>query len=551
MKLFYSEDLTTKPDYGDHVVLVEDTFGRLHSNLWDDFGFKITFKCFLTYENEKHELGYIKLLFNGKDHSRDFIKSNFSHSDDGFYELNDSIKDFVTVGNEIKYYKKLNSIFDNNTEALNKYLSLINDVSYNINNEAEYQKWDGFSGSFLRESSHVANMTNGYKIATGSYSPKDEFTMTVEGEPFVDFNFSVLSNTFGNANILVGNNGYGKTQLLKKISRIFTGLEKQEERWPFFHKLLVVSFSPFESFLTEKELAKALGQSTTGKKKRTSFINEYSYIGIKSDNKTNPISIDSVNRRSVSSYLKALQFDIENGCWFITDDIYEKQSLIDSTLKKAMPFAHMGIRTKSGAFFHSDNLIEQLLSDSDSFKDSVNYEYGLVFLDESDNEIKLSSGQKIYSHIIPGIISEITDESLILIDEPELYLHPELEIGLISMLKNILSETRSFAIIATHSTITVREFEREHVHIFRERGHVMLSEIQTFGSSLEEIGDYVFNGASTKKSYQEAVEDIADNYETTEEIIEKYSSELGSGAIAHLYQIKHKAKDEDIIKFED
>lgn len=46
--------------------------------------------------------------------------------------------------------------------------------------------------------------------------------------------------------------------------------------------------------------------------------------------------------------------------------------------------------------------------------------------------------------MIPAIISELEEESLLILDEPELYLHPELEVGLINMLKNILDETKSF-----------------------------------------------------------------------------------------------------------
>ncbi|EGQ7962977.1 ATP-binding protein, partial [Vibrio parahaemolyticus] len=140
--------------------------------------------------------------------------------------------------------------------------------------------------------------------------------------------------------------------------------------------------------------------------------------------------------------------------------------------------------------------------------------------------------------------------SLLLIDEPELYLHPALEIGLISMLKFILKETSSFAIIATHSAITVREFDRDYVHIFRSKEQVIPSEIQTYGGTLEEISDYVFNGENTKKPFQTEVEDLAKEYDDTSSAIKDLSNKLGSKAIAHLYRTYEKGED-DNITFED
>ncbi|PHI39160.1 hypothetical protein CBQ28_01165 [Pseudoalteromonas sp. GCY] len=121
-----------------------------------------------------------------------------------------------------------------------------------------------------------------------------------------------------------------------------------------------------------------------------------------------------------------------------------------------MSFEQIGLKSSNGQIILHDQYDET---------DDIDEAYGLVFLDEELNEIKLSSGQRMYSLFVPSIISEIKKESLLLIDEPELYLHPELEVGLISMLKKVLSETNSFAIIATHSAIIAREIQSDFVHI--------------------------------------------------------------------------------------
>ncbi|HHX8277375.1 TPA: AAA family ATPase, partial [Vibrio diabolicus] len=462
----------------------------------------------------------------------------------------------ISLGNESSYYKKIRSLLDDEDSIID-YLQTIQDASYLSESKKTYERWDGFANSFLRDSSSSAILKKGYQIAIGSYSPTQNFIMPVDGSPAVDFSFSLTSKTPGHTNVIVGNNGYGKSLLLRRIAEIYSGIEVNETKWPFFDKLLVVSFSPFESdFLTKKELAEKLGQSTTGKHKRTKFINEYAYIGTKSDNESTPTSIETVNIRSANAYLNAINFDRLNGWWIINPDkssaspITTKKCMIEETLKKAMEFKSIAITLKSGELVYSDELSKYISDDFDGFKKSVDFRKGLTFLDEKNDKISLSSGQSIYSHIIPGIISEIKDESLILIDEPELYLHPELEIGLISMLKFILKETTSFAIIATHSPITVREFDRDYVHIFRSKENIVPSEIQTYGGSLEEISDYVFNGVKTKKSFQEEVEKLVKKYEENPEEIENLPKILGSKAIAHLYRIYEKDSD-DNITFED
>jgi hypothetical protein len=62
--------------------------------------------------------------------------------------------------------------------------------------------------------------------------------------------------------------------------------------------------------------------------------------------------------------------------------------------------------------------------------------------------IELSSGQRLFTFIVINILGAIRRDSLILIDEPELFLHPSLEIQFIGMLKKILSQFNSKALLA-------------------------------------------------------------------------------------------------------
>ena len=73
------------------------------------------------------------------------------------------------------------------------------------------------------------------------------------------------------------------------------------------------------------------------------------------------------------------------------------------------------------------------------------------------NKVDISSGQRLFCYIVLNVVGQIRSDSLIVIDEPELFLHPTLEIEFISLLKKVLeafnsnktSKTRTPTIILT------------------------------------------------------------------------------------------------------
>ncbi len=70
------------------------------------------------------------------------------------------------------------------------------------------------------------------------------------------------------------------------------------------------------------------------------------------------------------------------------------------------------------------------------------------------------------------------------------------------MLKQILSATNSFAIIATHSAIIAREIQSDYIHILEENYKSRQPDIETLGNSLERITADVFGDRVTEKPYR-------------------------------------------------
>jgi predicted ATPase len=149
--------------------------------------------------------------------------------------------------------------------------------------------------------------------------------------------------------------------------------------------------------------------------------------------------------------------------------------------------------------------------------------------------IPLSSGQQTFIDLIINLLSLIKNESLILIDEPENTLHPNLEVDFMRILQSILNDFDSFAIIATHSATIVREVPSEFVHVikFNESGQPVIQQpsIKTFGADIGTITNYIFDDIfKDEKPFEnwflEVKEKYKEKYETFDKFEEKYRAIL-------------------------
>lgn len=131
--------------------------------------------------------------------------------------------------------------------------------------------------------------------------------------------------------------------------------------------------------------------------------------------------------------------------------------------------------------------------------DFEDFESKLYFFNENQLIPSLSSGQETFVNLIINILALIKPNSLILIDEPENTLHPNIEIDFISILQDILSDEDfdSFAIIATHSPTIVREVPESFVRVIKFDGSrqplIDSPSIKTFGADIGTITNYVFD----------------------------------------------------------
>jgi len=553
MKVYYAK--TDEHHDMEGVYLRLDNFGTKFSAPWDDFGYIVTFNAELYEDGCSWFLGAIKFLVKNETNTATFFeKEGEKTKSDLIFDVTNllNITSSVSSAQELDYYRKVKSIFKT-TERVDKYLTTICDASFYESESSDFSTWDGYSETLMRDSSsRLAIFKKGYAIANGRYIADKQFSIQLEGladsfEP-IDFTFDA-TREIGESriNLLIGKNGVGKTHVLRHLTEIISGLGDEASKWPYFHKLMVIAFSPFENFYTEPQILEMLNKKLRGdskkkdrnKKRKVMAINEYAYIGFKDEKSL--FNVDWPKKVSARSLESILKYDRDNSWWYDSSRL----KILFDTLKLSIEFDCIKLQNKKG---EPIEVYENSQLDPTKFSSPINHDYGIEFYLAGVKK-ELSSGQLIYSYMIPSIVSEIEDESLIILDEPELYLHPSMEIGLVEMLRHLLEETSSYAIIASHSAVLAREIEKNSIKILRKNdGRTIISppSFETYGASLEKISKEVFDDSEIDKPFEEDLNKLIAKAESIENIIEEHANDLGDSALIYLATKTLEGNDEAI-----
>ena len=154
----------------------------------------------------------------------------------------------------------------------------------------------------------------------------------------------------------------------------------------------------------------------------------------------------------------------------------------------------------------------------------------LAFFGDKGEKIHPSSGQLAFFRFALHFLSYADVGTLVIVDEPETHLHPNLVCDFMSLLHNVLSLTKSIALIATHSPYIVREVPTHCVHVLTrgEEGQVQTGGVylKTLGASVSSISHAVFGDATVQKYHQTIAKQLASTNQTLEELIESYKEIL-------------------------
>lgn len=563
MRVFYHGRRSTlkKPS----IEGTDDALELLWDN-WDDHTYKTSFATLCRINGELVELGPIRILIENKTTTSDHLDKLRTLGWSG--EFPPPGINFISVPSEISFYQQLKSQL-NSKVAINVAKSL-KDASYLVHSledesAIELTKTLGFKNSLQRERGSISAFVDGWKILENQKIAVQNFKFSFQNvfrEPStLVLNFSSNSILPNDINVLIGPNGVGKSRVLHQIVAAWNRLSNAEssfEEEPNLSQIVVLSYSPFEHFPVDMERLKVQDKKayryfglrgrgparTEGAIGRTRLSLDFpkadavqSIIScIADDQKFQAIShwakkvatVESVLRTAFEFDFAAVQIPPDKQPRYLYSNIEDinQPASIDIEDKRFIP-----ISIHTSKYLKADSLMQASLPKEGVtfFKDNI--------------PIELSSGQRLFAYIVINLLGIIRRNSLVLIDEPELFLHPTLEIQFIEMLKEILASFNSKALLATHSEVTVREVPAECVHVFqRTEDGLVISQppFQTFGGDIQRISSYVFGDNYVSKPFETWLKEKLEEYGSANALLAAVGNNLSEEMII---QIKSMGDD--------
>lgn len=525
----------------------EDNVLSLSGNNWNDFDRYMTLNASLIFDGQRFDVSLqLKVLIEGENDTTKKLDELCGKGWNGVFPVPGLT--YVSVPSDIDFYKAIISKLGE--EPAKEVLRDIRDAGFCVaQGDLDAKRLvdsSDFRTSLLRESGAHKSYEDGWKLFEGITTEVRNFDLFFscrssqsKSIPF-QFESSLLPYDI---NVLIGSNGVGKSHCLKELVSgwLQSDNQKQEElpscfdKRPNFSKLILISYSPFEEFRLDLSGTKLIDKSA------------YKYFGFR---QITGVDEDGSIKIGINRHLPVLEASHSLIDAMYDDEKYDfiknrvrKLKAAEDVLQPALKYDDCAyeidlsleveaIRRYTTHINGKDYLLvnDQIakLVSLDVLKRACKLTEGVKFL-KGGKEVSLSSGQRLFTYIVINVLGSIREDSLVVIDEPELFLHPTLEIEFISLLKAVLKPFRSKAILATHSLAVVREVPSNCVHIFRQVDDlldVVPPPFETFGASVHKISSYVFGDKSVTKLFDDWLKGLVENEPDVEKLIESLGEEI-------------------------
>ncbi len=500
--------------------------------------------------------------------NQDFINLSNVISEDGRPK-------FITLLDGEESYRKLAVV--TNTEIRFEILKSLNDIVFltemNIISNSDRKnilETENFRLGFMRRGSAYQAFHRGSRHiwASGRLPVSDSR---------IPFLFSCILEGFGSAphtldvqyvdtpvledrvHCLVGKNGCGKTRILREMVLNFakkshpednclldnfdsTSLETVEFDGPEFRRVLCFTIDPHTQF-------------PTGTRSDSRF--EYIYTNLSNidinDSSTSSTNLtrllvdiirsnepldDSENnfigsRRTLLFNAIRPYISIENLLIPLQDDAIDQRIYIDDTGKKWISLHQLKTLNEQKALL----IYPYIKLDED-----------VIFTNNNRKIINLSSGHRAFFKFAVSFLSYIDIGTLVILDEPETHLHPNLICDFMNLLYEVLTATKSVALIATHSAYVVREVPTHCAHIYHIDDNGIPSEnlayLRTLGANVDNISHAIFGDSNAKKFHREIAKEIAASSKKIEKIISSYSEIMSPDLLSQISRLIEKDNEQ-------
>lgn len=478
-------------------VRKKDMICLYHSD-WDDWFTFNTLYSIYYYDRDGYEiiLGSVKIgQFNMIDNQRrPDLPSYFEKLGGNFFSL----------GQDSSYYENLSQISDNFRIQI---LDALNDIAFKPKLYQKALEENVTRISLLRDVSTTSVEGQFRKLASGNteltaYKFRFHYPNAkrdVEQDIVLDFSVIPYSNPPSNIQVIIGRNGVGKTFLFDNMVTTLLDTHKQIEKNSYFSdnknqlvdifsNLVFVSFSSFDNINPRLE-----------QKDKVENIN-YSYIGLKIINKEN----QSIRAKTPDEFTGEFTQSVEK-CIIGTKTRRWLKALETLEADPIFKDAEVSLIAKS------------------------NFNSGLKEFAAKTFE-RLSSGHKIVLLTITRLVETLEEKSLVLLDEPETYLHPPLVSAFIRALSELLIQRNAVAIIGTHSPVVLQEVPSSCVWTLRRNGSNIKPDrltIESFGENVGMLTQEVFGLEVTDSGFHNILKKLVEEFDTYEEAIKNIDKQLG------------------------
>lgn len=485
------------------------------SSSWNDFGLQT--ECWITVFEDGTRIfkENAKLAFVKKGSSPFVVLKTMLNEAGKDYLEGENLPTFFVLMGGMQDYR--NIVSQLGLEKANQILSQLNDLAL-IKHSEKNPPWlekayssKAFNDSFIRSSETFFAFNNAGHILNGLEEERldvvsDELELIFKLDGFennhvLNFRFDPSSIIPKRISVIIGKNGLGKSQSLAKlVSAALTGdtavFRDGREKRPMISRILAMS-TPGETAHTFPTVRKGTKHKILYRRLRMS----------RGSTGTNSPGIADLLTQLSRSY----ESIGENDRWdlFINSisKVFEVKAIViplkkEDTQEKPTGFTPKG-KTYTYSFPHlnaaglndfrgnAEGRILALRPRLDFKKDPQ-----ILF---GEKAYPMSSGQLSFFRFALQACLYIENGTLVLIDEPETHLHPNLISDFVEILDEILRLTGSAAIIATHSAYFVREVPRSQVLVLNERiiddrKYVTCENprLKTFGADVGAISHFVF-----------------------------------------------------------
>lgn len=455
-----------KDDYWGNGENIDGIY--LYADNWDDFGHKTTCELRIKKDGETIVIGSVKIADTSNEYTDvrniDFNVINKKNQNT-----------YISLG-ATDYYINLQKLGSDLREFI---LTQLNDVSFNLELLEYYKGILVVNDSFLRGKSLIDIKTRLHRLSHKKNKLSYEININNKNNDNQNISFEIDNTTLLPSNIqaIVGNNGTGKTKLLTELAQILSGDFYEEDNhinpvrreFNINHSLNDKYYASIEfdsDIILEKDVQKPIENLIF-----VSFSPFDDFSSVKVIKNLNFIGLDDSNCE-----LKEIL----------------TQKFIDLFNKDKNDVSIVGDEEKINSW---NEVINNF-----SFDNGIKRYYDQLIFDKTmtmDKSVfeNLSSGQKILLLSLGYIIRFSTERTLVILDEPELFLHPPLITGYIRELSRILYKANSMCILTTHSPFVLQEIPNKYINIIKEEENkkkiTQCSDL-TFGEEISYINDSVF-----------------------------------------------------------